>query len=150
MGMLQGAPHPPTNGLQRFVTAGNLACCLGDQRLCAHGWRAESRSSALTTDETPCWDTDALCLLACGGNVDLLIAVFVLHKRRWIVRQSYKYRYSYNAVRIWSITHFAFILFSVDKYVIQTWRLAETTRDCCDRRKLAIISWAPYSHIQQL
>lgn len=34
MGMLQGAPHPPTNGLQRFVTAGNLACCLGDQRLC--------------------------------------------------------------------------------------------------------------------
>lgn len=32
MGMLQGAPCPPTNGLQRFVTAGNLACCLGDQR----------------------------------------------------------------------------------------------------------------------
>lgn len=34
MGMLQGAPHPPSNGLQQFVTAGNLACCLGDQRLC--------------------------------------------------------------------------------------------------------------------
>lgn len=32
MGMLQGAPRLPTN--EQFVTAGNLACCLGNQRLC--------------------------------------------------------------------------------------------------------------------
>lgn len=42
MGMLQGAPHPPTNGLQRSVTAGNLACCLGDQWLCAPAQMRES------------------------------------------------------------------------------------------------------------
>lgn len=36
MGMLQGAPRLPTNGLQQFVTAGNLACCLGDETV----WRS--------------------------------------------------------------------------------------------------------------
>lgn len=52
MGMLQGAPHPPTNGLQRFVTAGNLACCLGDQRLCAPAQMESCFCLAATTDET--------------------------------------------------------------------------------------------------
>lgn len=52
MGMLQGAPHPPTNGLQRFVTAGNLACCLGDQRLCALAQMNSCFCLAVTKDET--------------------------------------------------------------------------------------------------
>lgn len=52
MGMLQGAPHPPTNGLQRFVTAGNLACCLGDQRLCALAQMNSCFCLAVSEDET--------------------------------------------------------------------------------------------------
>ena len=52
MGMLQGAPQPPANGLQRFVTAGNLACCLGDQRLCAPAQMNSCLCLAVTKNET--------------------------------------------------------------------------------------------------
>lgn len=52
MGMLQGAPQPPTNGLQRFVTAGNLACCLGDQWLCAPAQMNSFSCLTVIKDET--------------------------------------------------------------------------------------------------
>lgn len=81
MGMLQGAPHPPTNGLQRFVTVGNLACCLGDQRLCAQ--MKSCFCLALTKDETLSSERIALRrylrLLMYGTTGTTYQLVYVVH-----------------------------------------------------------------------